>query len=157
MSDDSAARLDFVKSEVDSQMARFKRRRRRDKRKAFSLQMATVALSATISVLLGLRSLTGLEDLFANIALALGALITVLAAADAFFSHRDLWILRTRTVRELEGLAREIEYYQRGLGTNTPERTDVDAFFDRLGEVVKKDNDDWGRLRTPSIPAGTEQ
>jgi hypothetical protein len=46
----------FLRGEVDRQLALFGRRRRRDKRKAFALQMATVTLSATITVLLGLRT-----------------------------------------------------------------------------------------------------
>ncbi|SMC85773.1 SLATT domain-containing protein [Kibdelosporangium aridum] len=147
-----SGRFDFIKSEVDSLLRRFRKRRKRDKRKAFALQMSTVTLSATISVLLGLRNFAGAESLLANIALALGSLITVLAAADAFFGHRELWILRTRTVRDLEELSRDMAYYQSSLGTGQPERAEVDTFFERLGEIVKKDSEDWGRLRTPTVP-----
>ncbi|MCE7006043.1 SLATT domain-containing protein [Kibdelosporangium philippinense] len=147
-----AGRFEFVKSEVDGLLRRFRKRRTRDKRKAFGLQMATVTLSATISVLLGLRNFGGAESLLANIALALGALIAVLAAADAFFGHRDLWILRTRTVRDLEELSRDLAYYESSLGTDPPARDEVDGFFDRLGEIVKRDSEDWGRLRTPMVP-----
>ncbi|MBE8525479.1 SLATT domain-containing protein [Amycolatopsis sp. H6(2020)] len=86
------------------------RRALRRTRKAFGLRLSTVLLSATISVLLGLRNVDGHADPFANIALGLGALITVLAAADAFFSHRELWILRTQTIRDLENISRELRY-----------------------------------------------
>lgn len=48
-------RVGFLRAELDRQQQRFACRRRRDKRKSFALQMATVALSATITVLLGLR------------------------------------------------------------------------------------------------------
>jgi hypothetical protein len=44
-------RVAFLQAELDRQHQRFTRRRRRDKRKSFALQMATVALSATITVL----------------------------------------------------------------------------------------------------------
>ncbi|ONI85937.1 hypothetical protein ALI144C_12600 [Actinosynnema sp. ALI-1.44] len=145
-------RFEFVKSEVRTLLQNYKGRRKRDKRKAFSLQMATVTLSATISILLGLRNFTAFEAWFANIALGLGALITVLAAADAFYSHRELWILRTRTVRELESLSRELAYYESSLGANEPDRAEVDKFFAKLNEVVAKDSEDWGRLRNPAIP-----
>src|ERR1043165_6915542 len=142
-------RFEYVKTEVDALLRNYKGRRKRDKRKAFGLQMATVTLSATISILLGVRNFAASEALFANIALGLGALITVLAAADAFYSHRELWILRTRTVRELEALARELAYYESSLGTGEPDRAEVDGFFERLNDVVRKDSEDWGRLRTP--------
>lgn len=145
-------RFEYVKTEVRTLLQNYKGRRKRDKRKAFSLQMATVTLSATISILLGLRNFTALEAWFANIALGLGALITVLAAADAFYSHRELWILRTRTVRELEALSRELAYYESSLGGDQPERSEVDRFFERLNEIVRKDSEDWGRLRTPTVP-----
>lgn len=146
---DCASRLAFVQSELDDQLKQYRRRRKRDKQKAFALQMSTVALSAAITVLLGMRNLIGLTNLFANIALALGALITVLAAADAFFSHRELWILRTQTVRELQDLSRDLRYYVSSLNGNRPCCAELDSFYRRLGEVIKRDNEDWGKLRTP--------
>jgi hypothetical protein len=144
----SASRLDFVQSELDEQLKRYARRRKRDKRKAFYLRMSTVTLSATISVLLGLRAIN--EPVFANVALGLGALIAVLAAADAFFSHRELWILRTQTVRDLQTLSRDLRYYVSSLNGADPDPKDVDRFYNRLGEVIKKDDENWGKLRNPS-------
>lgn len=49
-------RWQYLRGEVDRQLSLFGHRRRRDKRKAFALQMATVTLSATVTVLLGLRT-----------------------------------------------------------------------------------------------------
>src|SRR5258708_5210437 len=51
---DAAARWQLLHGELDQQLTTFRGRRRRDKRKAFALQMATVTLSAIITVLLGL-------------------------------------------------------------------------------------------------------
>ena len=111
---DLDARWQSLRGEVDRQLALFWRRRRRDKRKAFGLQMATVTLSATVTVLLGLRTSDATRTRLLNIALGLGALITVLAAAEAFFTHRRLWVLRTTTVRRLETLSRHVDFHTAG-------------------------------------------
>src|ERR1700691_3826221 len=113
---DPDARWRVPRGEVDRQLALCERGRRRDKRKAFGLQMATVTLSATITVLLGLRTSDATRTWLLNIALVLGALITVLAAAEAFFTHRRLWVLRTATVRRLETLSRHVAFYTVGAG-----------------------------------------
>src|SRR4051812_42614153 len=81
---DSAAQLTWLHDELGRELAAYRRRRKRDKRKAFSLQMATVTLSATITVLLGLRAAGAIQQRLADIALILGATITVLAAGEAF-------------------------------------------------------------------------
>jgi hypothetical protein len=84
----TSARVAFLREELERQMARASLKRSRDKAKAFRLQMATVALSATITVLLGIRIGTRVQPVLANVALAFGALVTVLAAFDAFYNHR---------------------------------------------------------------------
>jgi hypothetical protein len=153
-----AKRVALLRAELDHQQRRFARRRRRDKRKSFALQMATVALSATITVLLGLRVEAGLQQTLANLALVLGALVTVLAAMEAFFNHRGLWVARTVTVRRLEALRRQTEYQLAGLadGEVTPEV--VDGLRARLEEIVAEDQQAWLRLRSTEVqPATTTQ
>lgn len=146
-------KLEFVDSELKRQLALFSKRRRRDKRKGFGLKVSTVALSAIITVLLGLRHISvGVEAIFANIALGLGASVTVLAAVDAFFSHRGLWILRTNTVRELEAISRDLAFYKSGL-SGEPDACEVDSLYARLSDAIQGDFDAWKKLR--SVDAAT--
>jgi hypothetical protein len=142
--------LAFLRSEIDKQLRRYAKRSRRDKRKAFALRLSTVLLSATISILLGLRNLDGYADLFANIALGLGALITVLAAADAFFSHRELWLLRTQTVRDLENIERELRYSLSKDLSKDALKQDVERIYGELNRAIERDSRNWDRLRAPS-------
>ena len=142
--------LDNVKTELQKQIKRFSRRRKRDKRKALGLKISTVVLSATITMLLGLRVGEYTSTLLENIALVLGALVTVLAAADGFFAHRRLWILRTKTVRSLEALSRDIEQYESGL-TGEPESSNVDDFYLSLKRVIRMDDEEWDKLRAEDI------
>jgi hypothetical protein len=155
-------RVAFLQAELDRQQQRFTRRRRRDKRKSFTLQMATVALSATITVLLGLRVAAGLQRTLANLALVLGALVTVLAAMEAFFNHRGLWVARTVTVRRLEELRRQADYRLAGLADGEVDPKVVDGLLAGLEQIIAEDQQTWLRLRsteplptTPGQDAGT--
>jgi hypothetical protein len=144
---DGAAQLTWLHQELDRQLSTYRRRRKRDKRKAFALQMATVTLSATITVLLGLRTAGTTQQRLADIALAFGAIITVLAAAEAFFTHRGLWIIRTHTVRRLETLARHLDYQQIGSGGRPLEPTVLDRYATELEDILNEDYTRWKQLR----------
>lgn len=151
---DAQARWRFLRGEVDRQLTLFGRRRRRDKRKAFALQMATVTLSATVTVLLGLRTSDPTRTLLLNIALALGALITVLAAAEAFFTHRRLWVLRTATVRRLETLSRHVDFH--AAGTDGPVDVSVlTASLAELDAIIADDQKAWQHMHE-SPPAADD-
>jgi hypothetical protein len=143
---DQDARWRFLRGEVDRQLALFGRRRRRDKRKAFALQMATVTLAATVTVLLGLRTSDTTRTLLLNIALVLGALITVLAAAEAFFTHRRLWVLRTATVRRLETLSRHVDFNAAGASGRLAEESALAACLAELDAIIADDLKAWHHL-----------
>lgn len=147
-------RVVFLRAELDRQQLRFVRRRRRDKRKSFALQMATITLSATITVLLGLRVAAELQSTLANVALGLAALVTLLAAMEAFFNHRGLWVSRTITVRRLEELGRQTDYQLAGLSDGEVPLEVIDRLFARLEQIVADDQQAWLRLRsTDTQPA----
>jgi len=152
---DMDAQWQFLRAEVHRQLTLFGRRRRRDKRKAFGLQMATVTLSATITVLLGLRTPDTTRTLLLNIALGLGALITVLAAAEAFFTHRRLWVLRTITVRRLEALSRHVGFHAAGTDGRPPDAGVLTACLAELDAIIADDQKGWQHLHE-SPPAAHE-
>src|SRR5262249_12302877 len=143
---DSAAQFAWLHQELACQLSPYRRRRKRDKRKAFVLQMATVTLSATITVLLGWRTTGTTQQRLADIALALGAIITVLAAAEAFFTHRGLWILRTPTVRRLETLARRLDYQQNRSADQLLEPSVLDRYATELDDILNEDHTRWQQL-----------
>ena len=103
--------------------------------------------TAAITVLLGLRTIGTAQQRLADIALALGAVITVLAAAEAFFSHRGLWILRTQTVRRLETLARHLDYQQTRSAGQPLEPAILDRYAAELDDILSEDYIRWQQLR----------
>lgn len=152
---DPDARWRFLRGEVDRQLALFGHRRRRDKRKAFGLQMATVTLSAIVTVLLGLRTSEATRTWLLNIALVLGALITVLAAAEAFFTHRRLWVLRTATVRRLETLSRHVDFHMAGADGQPVNAVALTACLAELDAIIADDQKSWHHLHE-SLPTARE-
>ncbi|WP_354641252.1 SLATT domain-containing protein [Kitasatospora camelliae] len=140
-------RLAFIELEVRQQLVGRRRRRDWDRRRAFGLQIAAIALSATVTVLLGLKVAEPLDRWLANTALGLGALTTVLAAWGSFYSHRTLWIQRAETVHRLGMLERRLAYHRTGLGAEPPDPAEVDAFFAEYEELVQNDHESWVRIR----------
>jgi hypothetical protein len=140
------SQLEFVAAEVRRVLAAVKRHQNGDRRRAFGLQMATVTLSACSTVLLGVRVGDPGRQVLLDVALGISALITVLAAWDAFFSHRALWIQASQTVLRLESLDREISFYSAGL-TDSPDPDEVRGFLDRLDVILKGHHEGWAKLR----------
>ncbi|WP_161789854.1 SLATT domain-containing protein [Streptacidiphilus neutrinimicus] len=140
--------LEFVAGEVRRILTAIKRHQKGDRRRAFALQMATVTLSACSTVLLGVRVGDPGRQVLLDIALGISALVTVLAAWDAFFAHRSLWIQASQTVLRLESLDRDITFYSVGLTEGDgPEPAAVREFLDRLDGILREHHDAWAKLR----------
>ena len=137
-----------LESQLDEQIKKVNCRRRQDKAKAFVFEFSTLVLSGSITVLLGLRGLNApTQTNLANIALVLGALATVMAAVNTFFSYRSQWINRTRTLRRLEEIARNLEFYKLTKGS---EPRYLNGLHDQVGQVLKDDLEAWAKLRGES-------
>jgi len=92
-----------------------------------------------------------------NIALSLGALVTVLSAVEAFFNHRGLWITRTVTVRRLEDLGRRVEYELAGRDELEISPELVDRLQVELAQIIHDDQQAWLGLRSAdSTPGGNQ-
>ena len=140
-------RRDLLRAELDRQHGFFGRRRLRDKRQAFALQMGTVTLSAAITVLLGIQVSSASRTVLSNVALALGAIITVMSAAEAFFNHRGLWIARTTTVRNLDELRRKLDRHEAEIADGCTPRDTTNDLLAELEYILRADHDAWSRLR----------
>ncbi|WP_063049700.1 SLATT domain-containing protein [Nocardia arthritidis] len=141
-----AEQAEFLAAELAAQKALFERRRSRDKRKAFTLRMATVCFSAAITILLGLQVSLDVRPILSDIALTLGALTTVLAAYEAFYDHRGLWIGRTVTVDRIAELERNLEFRLLGRDSDRSEVV-VDDLLQGLNTIISDDRQGWLKLR----------
>ncbi|MFF0391694.1 SLATT domain-containing protein [Kitasatospora sp. NPDC004615] len=143
-------KLEWLGAELDNELVERRRRRDWDRRRALTLQLATVSLSALVTVLLGLKVGEPLASELADVALACGALVTVLAAWAAFFGYRTLWIQRSDTVHRLTSLRRRLALMKAEYGDAVPVPEQVGLLVDEYQRILEDDHDSWVRLRRNS-------
>lgn len=150
MSDEE--KLKFFESELDSRIKDVSQKRKRDKTKAFSLKIFAVIFAAAITMLLGLKvdDTTGL--ILQNLALMLGAIITILNAVEAFYDHRSLWIRRTVTLASLYDLRRDlsilaIEFKQGEFNSGA-----LNKLMNRYDRILANDLKAWLKMREDNLP-----
>lgn len=121
-------------------VANFKKDRDRHKYGALWLKMATSILGAVATVLLGWNSSETLAPHLRNAALASSALITVVAAYDAFFEPRKLWVRETFILNSLRDLVREYEI-RTAVSELAPE--EVENYSERFHLILNAGLNDW--------------
>jgi hypothetical protein len=145
----AADRLTWLQKEVDSLVDRYQRESSRFKKEAIVLKIVRVLFAAIITVLLGLKWGEGSvwADRLSNIALILGALITVFSAYEAFFDPRALWVRETVTFARLKDLQRDLRYWTAGRNIEAIEGKELARFKLRLDSVLEDSLKYWMKLR----------
>lgn len=95
--------------------------------------------------------LTGRSKICQNVALALGAIITVLNAVEAFYDHRSLWIRRTATLARLYSVQADLNYLVAGSQDSEMDRESLDKLMDRYKTILQDDLTAWLKLRSSSL------
>jgi len=135
----------LLKEEVKSLTDAFKKERDRHKRTALVFRILSVILAASITILLGLKVAAEIEMFLKNLALAFGAIITVVSAYEAFFSPRALWIRETITYSRLKDLQRDIKLTCDE--SNEVSREEFENLKKRLDDILQDDLKEWIKLR----------
>jgi hypothetical protein len=144
------AKLDYLDKEVKELIEDTDRHRRKEKRIAFWLRIAIVAFSGAITVLLGLQVAEQISRWFSNVALVLGAAITVLSAVDAFYNYRALWIHRTIHLNNLNDLRRRIHYAKNGKVDEEWRASQCEILLVELRRILADGLQAWRQLRGDS-------
>ncbi|WP_229821380.1 MULTISPECIES: DUF4231 domain-containing protein [Streptomyces] len=125
-------------------------RKRTFRRSASVIKVASLALSAGSTVILGLQDL----NLWASVAFTLVALVTLLGAVEPFFNWRSRWILMEEAQYRFQRLADELEY----LMAATPEQElsyeSLRPVFDQYQEVWASLSERWLENRANPEAAG---
>lgn len=153
----SEKKLKFLEKELDNRINDTVKKRNGDKIKAFALKILAVCFAATITILLGLKINDNLTKLFQDIALALGAIITVLNAVEAFYDHRSLWIRRTVTLARLYALRADLCYATAGLEESEIDIKVLDRFKNRYEHILQEDLKTWLKLRQDTSEESNEK
>ncbi|RDI53990.1 DUF4231 domain-containing protein [Nocardia mexicana] len=143
---DELARLrQWLDEQLNTQFKRHNDWRQRDKVKSFALHIATAVLSAVVTVLIGLQVSDWARPVLSNVALGVGAVVTVLAGTETYFNHRDLWILRVQTLVRIEELKRQFDYHSLKSVLTVDE---LDRYAEQLDQILKRDHSAWIQMRT---------
>ncbi|HNQ26010.1 MAG TPA: SLATT domain-containing protein [Methanoregulaceae archaeon] len=145
-------KLKYLENEVKNRKDSVQHRRNREKQLAFRLKISAVALAGLVTILIGLRISSVWSDLISNIALIVGASITVINAFDAFFDHRALWIYRTIVLTRLDELLRDIQFYREGLDPLEYDEKKVSQFLAKYNEILQEDLKSWLEIRQQGVP-----
>ena len=144
---DLKAKMDTLMSEIDCAINFFQIKHKKTKRKAYAIKISSVCFSVLITVVLGLSINEDLGDLVKNIALVLGAIVTIINAVDAFYNYGALWIKNTVTLSKLRELRRKIEFYSAGCDPADFSEKKLNEFLHELQKISKDDIKEWLRIR----------
>ena len=138
---------EFLEYELEKLIKNYRNDRERHKKQAMTLKILTVALSASITILLGVTGFEAYQNWFKNAALILGALITVVSAYEAFFYPRTLWVQETKVFARLKDLQRQLLYNKTGQKDGEIEEVKLDQIKKGLDSALQESLDDWLMLR----------
>lgn len=142
----STDKLGFLLDQLNAQIGAFEIRRRRNKRRAFWLKIATTGLSVGTTILLGITTgSASLTETFKNAALMMAGFVSILSAWDAFFNHKELWIRYKATSNNLKGLRALVEY--RARSSKGLDEEGIDALFVEFQRILRESNSAWQRMR----------
>ncbi|HET6705854.1 DUF4231 domain-containing protein [Amycolatopsis sp.] len=100
-------------------------RKKRFKRPASWVRIATLVLTALSTIVLGIPEIPAR----ASIALPLVAAVTVLAGLETFFTWRSRWLLMEETQYRMNRLRDEMDYYLVTTPAADLRRSDLDRFY----------------------------
>ena len=143
-----STQLEWLKQEIDKIVARYEGYSNRYKTHALVLRIVGVFLAALITVLLGLKFHDeAIGKQLSNVALFLGAAITVLSAYEAFFDPRSLWVRETVTFARLKDLQRDMRFWEAGQDPKNIDVEQLKRFKERLDSVLQDTLKYWMKIR----------
>ncbi|WP_305372890.1 SLATT domain-containing protein [Photobacterium leiognathi] len=118
------------------------------KRKIQFINGASIVTSACITLTLGFKA-TDYEIYQQNMALILGAFLTILNGWGAVFNYRKLWIRQKTTLLELYHLENYLHYKIHSKNLSDKDSIDI---FERYQEIWERDCNDWRDIAKKSLP-----
>ncbi|MEY4576566.1 MAG: hypothetical protein RL701_1269 [Pseudomonadota bacterium] len=142
------AQLAYLRDRVQYRIGVLKASAESNRRASFRGQIATMLLSAVITVVTGAKSLGECNPLVSDVVLVFSALTAVISGWNAFAAPREVWRLKTLTLGRLLSLEGRLEFAVRGRDFER-ERADVlrVALAD-LDAILADYNQEWQSLRS---------
>lgn len=141
---------DYLHRQIAERLARLDSSTTWYRKTHFRGQMATVVLSATITIVAGLKSIDFVDSIASNLVLVLGALVTVISTWGAFFSPRESWHLNSVTYGKFRSLQAKLEFVERGDEFKGHENRVLEEGFAEYQRILDEFNQQWQKLRSKS-------
>jgi hypothetical protein len=144
---DLSKEVEFLQEKLKWGRDSFYKKRIINRRIAFWIKMATVAIGALTTIILGIKSYPCFKeyaDALSISALCLSATVPVLLAWESFHDYRWLWIRYTSTANALYSISDDLEYAVRG-GAITKKQ--LDDLYQRLQDTLQETNKAWSEKR----------
>lgn len=138
---------EYVDDLIKERLGHFERQCRGYGKRNFWTKMTTVVLTASVTVLTGLKLADFVpEGMVGNIVLFLSAGATVAAAWGGFFSPRENWCLYAETLQKIVALQQRMNFEEAGPNFAANEGALVADRFRALQDIIDAHNSRWRAL-----------
>jgi hypothetical protein len=118
------------------------------RRWASAIRIASVGLSATATVILGLQDL----DAWTGLAFALVAVVTALSALEPFFNFRSIWVLLEEAQAQHHHLQDDLKFYLSQTTNELLDRAVLEGFHVRFQKIWADMESKWLQERRNAGP-----
>jgi len=142
-------RLKYIEDKIIEDISNIQKRCNKNRIKSLSIGLLTIISGACVTIFLGLR-IEYLEELFKNIALICGVLVTALNSIEKYFNYRDLWVGQTVHILKLKALYSEIEFFKLGLSNDkndTIQDEKLNSFFSEYQKIWEDISNKWSYVQ----------
>ena len=143
---DNLLKIKFLEERIGKYITLYDKKRHRNKYLSFGLKLSGAIMAAAITILLGVTFKDKPENAYKNIALILGALITVFNTWEAFFNHKALWVRFTIAMNKLYSLKDNLNYLK-AKSVELIEEAKLDKIYEGLETIISETNSNWEELR----------
>ncbi len=148
---DLNSQLDFINQSVTRRIEGIKGRIKYYRKVAFWTYFGSAILAALISFLLGVNATDkSVAETIRLITLVISCSLSVLAAYNAFYSHKEMWIANNEALNDFYSLKFEIDFYLSG-GADISQ-IKIEELIDKYQTFLKRLNDGWTKSRA-NIPS----
>jgi hypothetical protein len=142
-------KAEWLRKRIEQSIEKATLRTSENQRRATIIKITTILFAGTSTILLGLQ-ITGFEKAFKDTAFVLGALITILSAAEPFFNYRALWVEHERAEYQFRLLKDDLEFYLAGTSVDKISETSLKAFHSRFQLIWSEVSQKWLEQRQSS-------
>ncbi|WP_140390906.1 DUF4231 domain-containing protein, partial [Vibrio parahaemolyticus] len=143
----------YLWQEINTNIEVLKKKVQSQKSKTRFFNGLSIILGALITLTLGIKA-SGYEELQKNLALFLGALLTIINGWNAMFDYKKLWRRQKSTLLDLYQLRNELGFR---LSTKPSEAIDVNDLFSRYQNIWERDGNEWRNIIHPQKTDSSSQ